>query len=332
MDTSDESVIRLFSDIQGGSRRSLARGLSLIESTASTDRVKAFELLELCGSLSVVSRRIGLTGSPGVGKSTLVERFGLALVEQGHRVAVLAVDPSSKRTGGSILGDKVRMPQLSLHERAFVRPSPSRLALGGATITTRDAIVVCEAAGYDTILVETVGVGQSETDVAEMVDLFMLLLLPTAGDEVQGIKRGIMEVAHALVVTKADIDPQATRVAVATFTNTLRMMWSPAVDWQPSVVALSSTTGNGMPELVALVERFFDEGRMTSINATRHTQRSAWFNASIYHEVVNILGLNARLSSLIEDTRLLVMQGTVLPSVAVHQLFSSLTILVSESS
>lgn len=327
---SEHRVTSLFGELRGGSRRALARCLSLIESTASDDRLKAYELLALCGPLSGASRRIGLTGAPGVGKSTLVEALGLGMLEHGRRVAVLAVDPSSKRTGGSILGDKVRMPQLSLADRAYVRPSPSKLALGGATITTRDAIIVCEAAGYDTILVETVGVGQSETEVADMVDLFLLLLLPTAGDEVQGIKRGIMEVAHALVITKSDIDHQASSRAEAMFTSTLRMMTPPNEDWIPPVMSMSSEDGNGIVELIRLCDSFFRAERKQTIQTVRGQQRSTWFTSALQYELGQIFERDRGYSTLIEAMRAQVLSGTVPPSVALHRLFSTLSIAISE--
>lgn len=326
----EENIESLFTEIRSGSRRALARALSLIESITESDRANAFELLELCSEIPTSTRRIGLTGSPGVGKSTLVESLGLSLVDQGNRVAVLAVDPSSKRSGGSILGDKVRMPNLSLHNHAFVRPSPSRLALGGAAATTRDAISLCEAAGYDTILVETVGVGQSETEVAEMVDLFLLLVLPTAGDDVQGIKRGIMEVAHALLVTKSDIDQQATRVAVATFTSALRLMIPPSEDWSPPVVSVSAVQGDGLNNVVDLIERFFADERHTLIEETRRAQRTAWFSGALQQELVSVLLHDPRINELMKELIGQIEVGVIPPSVAVHRLVSHITINISE--
>ncbi|MBL0320991.1 MAG: methylmalonyl Co-A mutase-associated GTPase MeaB [Ignavibacteria bacterium] len=326
----EENIASLFTEIRSGSRRALARALSLIESSSESDRESAFELLALCGEVSSATRRIGLTGSPGVGKSTLVESLGLLLVEQGSRVAVLAVDPSSKRTGGSILGDKVRMPNLSLHDHAFVRPSPSRLALGGAATTTRDAIILCEAAGYDTILVETVGVGQSETEVADMVDLFLLLVLPTAGDDVQGIKRGIMEVAHALLVTKSDLDQQASRVAVATYTSALRLMIPPLEDWSPPVLPVSAAQGDGLKSVLGLIDRFFANERRESIERNRRTQRTTWFSGSLQHEFLAVLLRDAHIKELVKDLKGQVDVGSIPPSVAVHRLVSHITINISE--
>ncbi|HLP27477.1 MAG TPA: methylmalonyl Co-A mutase-associated GTPase MeaB [Candidatus Didemnitutus sp.] len=326
----EENIEDLFSGIRSGSRRALARALSLIESTTESDRERAFALLELCSTITTISRRIGLTGSPGVGKSTLVETLGLSLVNQGSRVAVLAVDPSSKRTGGSILGDKVRMPNLSLHTNAFVRPSPSRLALGGAATSTRDAIILCEAGGYNTILVETVGVGQSETDVADMVDLFLLLVLPTAGDDVQGIKRGIMEMAHALVVTKSDIDQQATNIAVATYTSALRMMIPPVDDWSPPVVSVSAVQGDGLRSVLDVIERFFADNRRPAIDRNRTSQRTSWFSGALQHQLLEGLLRNPQFQEIMKGLSVKVKDGVLPPSVAVHRLISHINITVTE--
>lgn len=326
----EENIEDLFSGIRSGSRRALARALSLIESTTESDRERAFALLELCSTITTISRRIGLTGSPGVGKSTLVETLGLSLVNQGSRVAVLAVDPSSKRTGGSILGDKVRMPNLSLHTNAFVRPSPSRLALGGAATSTRDAIILCEAGGYNTILVETVGVGQSETDVADMVDLFLLLVLPTAGDDVQGIKRGIMEMAHALVVTKADIDQQASNIAVATYTSALRMMIPPVDDWSPPVVSVSAVQGDGLRSVLDVIERFFADNRRPAIDRNRTSQRTSWFSGALQHQLLEGLLRNPQFQEIMKGLSVKVKDGVLPPSVAVHRLISHINITVTE--
>src|SRR5665213_897920 len=197
--------------LRAGDRRVLARAITLVESTNPADREKAEQLLSDVLPKAGRAMRIGISGAPGAGKSTFIEAFGTYLTGKGHKVAVLAVDPSSKRTGGSILGDKTRMEELSRAPHAFIRPSPTGGTLGGVARRTREAVVLCEAAGYDVILVETVGVGQSETAVADMVDLFCLLLLPAAGDELQGIKKGIVELAELILVNKADgaLEPAA---------------------------------------------------------------------------------------------------------------------------
>jgi LAO/AO transport system kinase len=208
-----------------GERRALARAITLVESTRPDHREQAEALIEAILPHAGNSIRLGISGVPGVGKSTFIEAFGLHLIAAGRRVAVLAVDPSSRRTGGSILGDKTRMEALSRHDQAFIRPSPSRGTLGGVTRRTRESILLCEAAGFDVILVETVGVGQSETAVADMVDLFCLLLLPSAGDELQGIKKGIVELAELILVNKADGDTRkAAHQAVADYRAALRLL------------------------------------------------------------------------------------------------------------
>lgn len=327
----EPSIEQLYNDITQGSRRALAKGLSLIESTAPRERALAMQLLDLCSGVAHETKRIGLTGAPGVGKSTFAEQLGMALVSRGERVAVLAVDPSSKKTGGSILGDKVRMPLLSNHDRAFVRPSPSRLALGGTTPTTRDAIIVCEAAGYTSVIVETVGVGQSETDVSDMVDAFLLLVLPTAGDDVQGIKRGIMEMANAIVVSKADIDEQATSMASAMYISALRLLHPPLPPVTVPVLPVSSRTGSGVDDVVSWLDYFFSAAHREIIRDQRRRQRRSWFDAILQQEVVGLLlqhpAIMKRLHALHAD----IDHGTRIPTVAVHQLLSTLSLSFSES-
>jgi LAO/AO transport system kinase len=230
-----------------GERRALARAITLVESTRADHREQAEALIEAVLPYAGNSIRLGISGVPGVGKSTFIEAFGLHLIAAGRRVAVLAVDPSSRRTGGSILGDKTRMETLSRHDQAFIRPSPSSGTLGGVTRRTRESILLCEAAGFDVILVETVGVGQSETAVADMVDLFCLLLLPSAGDELQGIKKGIVELAELILVNKADGDTKkAAYQAVAEYRAALRLLRPISPLWQPEVMPVSAVTGDGL--------------------------------------------------------------------------------------
>ena len=209
--------------VLSGDRRALAKAITLIESTRADHRALADALLDAALPSSGKSLRLGISGVPGVGKSTFIEAFGLFLIEQGHRVAVLAVDPSSSVSGGSILGDKTRMERLSVNDAAFIRPSPTSGALGGVAEHTREALLLCEAAGFDVVIVETVGVGQSETAVAGMTDLFVLLQLPNAGDDLQAIKRGVMELADLVVINKADLDDAAATRAQAQITSTLRI-------------------------------------------------------------------------------------------------------------
>ncbi|MCG2635229.1 MAG: methylmalonyl Co-A mutase-associated GTPase MeaB [Gammaproteobacteria bacterium] len=241
-------------ELLSGDRRALAKAITLIESARADDQIAARTLLDQILPHSGQAIRVGISGVPGVGKSTFIEALGLSLTEQGHKLAVLAVDPSSRRTGGSIMGDKTRMELLSRDERAFIRPSPASGALGGVASRTRETMLLCEAAGYDVIIVETVGVGQSEVTVAGMVDFFLLLQLPNAGDELQAIKRGIMELADAIVINKADIDPQATELAKAQFTNALHLMKPASPDWIVPVLPVSALNNQGVEAVWSAIE------------------------------------------------------------------------------
>jgi LAO/AO transport system kinase len=240
--------------VRGGDRRAVAKTITVLESTRAEDALLAQEVLEALVPATGRAVRLGVTGPPGVGKSTLIEALGLRLVERGHRVAVLAVDPSSPVSGGSILGDKTRMERLAQSDRAFIRPSPSGGSLGGVAHRTREAMLVCEAAGYDVAIVETVGVGQSEIGVHAMVDFFAVLLQPGAGDSLQGMKRGVLELADSLVVTKADGDQlglaERTRGEHA---QALELLRHSSATWTPRVLAVSATTGQGIDALWELV-------------------------------------------------------------------------------
>lgn len=309
--------------IQLQDRRALARGLSIVESSTDSDRTLAQALLASLPPTTVTTRRIGITGSPGVGKSTFIETFGLEQIAAGHRIAVLAVDPTSKRSGGSILGDKVRMQHLSVHDSAFVRPSPSRLALGGATATTRESILLCEAAGYNTIIVETVGVGQSEIDVADMVDMFLLLVLPTAGDDVQAIKRGVMEVADAVIVTKADIDADAASRAVAQYRSALQLMMPSQEQWRTAVCGVSSLADEGTHVVGEIVDVFFHDERASVRAHRRNAQRITWFNNSLRDRLVELVIADPTVRLRIDAARAHVESGRLIPSVATDAIFSS---------
>jgi LAO/AO transport system kinase len=246
-------------------RRAVAKAVTLLESTLPDHRARADEMLTALLPRSGRSFRLAVSGVPGVGKSTFIETLGLQLIEYGHRVAVLAVDPSSSVSGGSILGDKTRMARLSADDRAFIRPSPSSGTLGGVAEKTRESMLVLEAAGYDAVIVETVGVGQSETAVAGMTDMFALLQLPNAGDDLQALKKGITELADIIVVNKADIDEGAATRARAQITSSLRLLGlrgqpedtpEDATVWHPVVLQVSALTGEGMTEFRAEVSRF----------------------------------------------------------------------------
>ncbi|CUH40114.1 putative GTPase/MT1543 [Jannaschia seosinensis] len=267
-----------------GDRRALARAITLVESTRPEHRDRAAALLDALPT-GREALRIGLSGTPGVGKSTFIEAFGTMLTEAGCRVAVLAVDPSSARTGGSILGDKTRMERLSRDPGAFIRPSPAARHLGGVARRTREAVTLCEAAGFDVVLIETVGVGQSETMVAQLADLFVLLLAPAGGDELQGVKRGIMEIADLILVNKADGDLAATATrTVADYAGALRLMRRRPADPEgfPKAMAVSAVTGAGLAsawdEMQALAEWRRREGHW---DATRAAQAAHWFDAEV---------------------------------------------------
>ena len=252
----DPDIDSLVNGIQARDRRSLARAITLIESRRADRAELGQEVLAGVLGLTGGSIRVGVSGAPGVGKSTLVDALGSLLIDRGYHVAVLAVDPSSTVSGGSILGDKSRMPRLAADERAFIRPSPTAQNLGGVARRTREAMLLCEAAGYDIIFTETVGVGQSEVEVAEMVDFFLVMLLPGAGDELQGIKKGIIELADAIVINKADGDLESqARHTRNEYAAALRYVGVSDSPWSTEVMAISARQGEGLEELWSLVER-----------------------------------------------------------------------------
>ena len=246
----------LVDGVLSGQRRALAKAITLIESTRHDHQQRAQRVLNALLPSTGKAIRIGISGVPGAGKSTFIEALGVWLIEQGKKLAVLAVDPSSSVSGGSILGDKTRMEQLCQREEAFIRPSPSAGSLGGVAEKTREAMLLCEAAGFDVIIVETVGVGQSETTVAGMVDMFCLLQLPNAGDDLQAIKKGIVEIADMVIINKADIDPRATAVVRAQWRNALHMLRPASPNWVPPVITLSALHKEGITEFWAQVEKY----------------------------------------------------------------------------
>jgi LAO/AO transport system kinase len=272
-------VLELVDGISRGDRRALAKAITLIESTRADHRREADALLDALLPHTGASLRLGISGVPGVGKSTFIEALGLYLIERGHRVAVLAVDPSSTLSGGSILGDKTRMERLSVNDAAFIRPSPTSGALGGVAEHTREALLLCEAAGFDTVIVETVGVGQSETTVAGMTDLFVLLQLPNAGDDLQAIKRGVMELADLVAINKADLDDAAATRAMAQITSALRLFSVHGRGEHPGapVVKLSALKGDGIDAFWQAVCAEADARRASgAFDARRCAQREAW--------------------------------------------------------
>ena len=259
--------------LKTGDRAALARAITLVESRKSEHQETAQALLENILPETGKAVRLGITGVPGVGKSTVIDQLGINLIDQGHRVAVLAVDPSSTRTGGSILGDKTRMARLSVSENAFIRPSPSAGTLGGVAAKTREAMLLCEAAGYDVIIVETVGTGQSETAVSDMVDFFAVLMLPGGGDELQGIKKGVIEIADLIAVNKADGDNvKRAESAAAEYSAALHILTPVSPDWTPAVVTISGLNNRGLD---LLWDRVIEHRTITSGTNALETKRRA---------------------------------------------------------
>ena len=246
----------LVDGVLAGQRRALAKSITLIESTRPDHQQRAQQVLNALLPSTGKAIRIGISGVPGAGKSTFIEALGVWLIEQGKKLAVLAVDPSSSVSGGSILGDKTRMELLSQREEAFIRPTPSSGSLGGVAEKSREAMLLCEASGYDVIIIETVGVGQSETTVAGMVDMFCLLQLPNAGDDLQAIKKGIVEIADLVVINKADIDPRATAVVRAQWKNALHMLRPASPNWSPPVLTASALHKEGIKDFWDAIEQY----------------------------------------------------------------------------
>ncbi len=310
----------LAEDLLGGERRALGKAITLVESTRPEHRVEATELLQAVLPHTGSAIRLGISGAPGVGKSTFIDAFGQQVVDDGHRLAVLAVDPSSGRTGGSILGDKTRMEELARRPEAFIRPSPAGRTLGGVARRTREAMLLCEAAGFDTVFVETVGVGQSETAVADMVDLFCLLAAPGGGDDLQGIKRGVMELAELVVVTKADGDlrPAANRAA-ADLRHALHLMRPVHRAWTPEVVLTSAFEGTGLTDAWTAVERhraaLTESGELAELRAE---QRRRWLWTELREGLVE--HFVDRAGDAVHQAELDVVAGRLLPTVAAARL------------
>ncbi|HEX3953273.1 MAG TPA: methylmalonyl Co-A mutase-associated GTPase MeaB [Stellaceae bacterium] len=277
------AVNQLAGDLQGGDRRALARAVTLVESTRPDHRRAAEQLIELLLPATGRASRIGISGPPGAGKSTFIERFGLDGIARGHRIAVLAVDPGSKRGGGAILGDKTRMAELGRAPEAFIRPSSAGSETGGVARRTRESILVCEAAGFDTVLVETVGAGQAETTVAEMVDMFLLVLPPAAGDELQGIKRGIIELADLILINKADGNLlDHARRAAAEYANAVHLLRPALAEWQVAVRAVSALTGDGIDAVWDDITKF---RAALEITGNWQSRRAEQARAALFAEI-----------------------------------------------
>ena len=308
-----------------GDRRSLAQAITLAESTRTDHRAEAEALLAELLPKSGRSVRVGISGAPGVGKSSFIESFGLHLAEQGHRVAVLAVDPSSRISGGSILGDKTRMEDLSRHPSAFIRPSPAGNSLGGVARRTRECVLICEAAGFDVVIVETVGVGQSETAVAEMCDLFMLLLAPAAGDELQGIKKGIVELADLIVVNKADGDlVEAANHAAADYRSAVRMIRPASPNWQVPVLTCSALTGNGIAKVWRKIEDYSEKMNTSGqFAARRANQAKAWMWSEIEESLIAALRIHPEVAKRVDALEGEVAEGERSPGAAAREMLSA---------
>ncbi|ABD70516.1 LAO/AO transport system ATPase [Rhodoferax ferrireducens T118] len=314
-------------------RRAIAKSITLLESTRADHRVQADELLTALLPHTGKSFRLGISGVPGVGKSTFIEVLGLYLIGQGHRVAVLTIDPSSTVSGGSILGDKTRMEKLSVHEHAYIRPSPSSGTLGGVAEKTREAMLVCEAASYDVVIVETVGVGQSETAVANMTDMFVLMQLPNAGDDLQAIKKGVMELADLVVINKADIDPHAATRAQAQITSSLRLLGlhgnpehahhNEAI-WHPKVIQISALKGQGVETFWASVQHFKALQTQSGNFAARRQQQSlAWMWERIDAGLKQAFRQHPQVQALLPQLTQAVLEGRMAASTAARNLLSA---------
>ncbi len=308
----------LATQLLAGDRRALARAITLVESEREDHQEEAEALLGSVLSATGKAVRLGVSGAPGVGKSTFIEVFGLHVIEQGHKVAVLAVDPTSRRSGGSILGDKTRMEGLARNDRAFIRPSPAGRTLGGVARRTREAMLLCEAAGYDLVIAETVGVGQSETAVAAMVDMFVLLIAPGGGDELQGIKRGIVELADLVLVTKSDGDLAAAAGRIASeYAGALSLLRPATPFWQPAVQQCSALTGDGVGAVWATVERhqkaLLDAG---ALEDRRARQAREWMWNEVTENVLARLRGDAALAAKLPELERKVGRGELLPGAA----------------
>jgi len=322
----------LFKGIRQGDFVALSQGITLCESMRAADRLAANELIKFCLPYSGNAIRIGITGVPGVGKSTFIESFGMYLIEEEQKsVAVLAVDPSSERNKGSILGDKTRMERLSKNKSAFIRPSPTSGSLGGVANQSRESIILCEAAGFEIIIVETVGVGQSETEVRHMTDFFLLLMLAGAGDELQGIKRGIMEMADGIMINKAEGENrQAAKMAAREYRNALHLFPKAESEWATKVKLCSALHGENMDGAWSIINEYV---KLTSENGFFEKQRSrqlrSWFRKSIDELIKNSLFTSPKLKSKIQELEKAVSQKQISPYEAAKEVMEMIIKTIS---
>lgn len=310
--------------VSEGNRAALARAITLVESARADHRVEAEALLQALLPKTGGAVRLGITGVPGVGKSTLIDQFGVNLIAAGHKVAVLAVDPTSTRTGGSILGDKTRMGRLAADERAFIRPSPSGKTLGGVARRTREAMLVCEAAGFDVVIVETVGIGQSETTVAGMVDFFLVLALPGAGDELQGIKKGVIEIADMIAVNKADGGTEKSAMqAAADLRAALHILTPQSGAWRPPVQTVSAMNDFGLDLLWGEILRHRDIMKKTGLfEPKRQHQLVDWFKSLVEERVLERFFSDPPVKDALPDLEAAVREGRMVPGLAAEQILN----------
>ncbi|MDD7909200.1 methylmalonyl Co-A mutase-associated GTPase MeaB [Pseudovibrio exalbescens] len=320
--TPRDNVEQLAEKLIGGQRAALARAITLVESKNPAHRRQAETLLSKVMDRTGGAFRLGITGVPGVGKSTTIDSFASNLTAAGHKVAVLAVDPTSTRTGGSILGDKTRMARLAVDQNAYIRPSPSAGTLGGVAAKTRESMLLCEAAGFDVILVETVGIGQSETTVAQMVDFFLVLMLPGAGDELQGIKKGVLEIADMIAVNKADGDGAVrARAAASEYRAALNILAPRSKTWSPPVMTISGLANERLDEMWAQILTYRD--RMTAtgeFQQKRATQQVAWMWSLLQERLMEALRTNGDVKALLPDVETAVRDGRMPATLAARQL------------
>jgi LAO/AO transport system kinase len=312
----------LADDIRAGSRAALARAITLVESRRADHQTQARDLLQQLLPATGNAYRVGITGSPGVGKSTTIDALGMYLIREGHKVAVLAVDPSSARTGGSILGDKTRMADLSQDSHAFIRPSPSAGTLGGVAAKTREAMLLCEAAGFDVVLVETVGIGQSETAVCDMTDFFLALMLPGGGDELQGIKKGLIELADMIAINKADGDNlKRARITAADYRGALHLLAPRSEHWHPPVETYSALTGDGLAMIWEKIQ-----AHRTAMTASgdfterRRSQQVKWMWTMLEQRMLARLRADAAIRARVRAVEAKVADGQLTPAVAAEEI------------
>ena len=319
---SPKSISDYADAVRDGDRAMLARAITLVESTRAEHQAQAQQLLQLLLPATGGAMRVGMTGVPGVGKSTTIDQLGMNLVEAGHKVAVLAVDPTSRRTGGSILGDKTRMNRLAQTPNAFIRPSPTSGTLGGVTRKTRETMVLCEAAGFDVIIVETVGVGQSEVAVADMVDFFLVLLLAGGGDDLQGIKKGIIEIADMIAINKADGD-NVTRAgrAASEYQAALAIFTPKDAAWFPPVLTISGAENLGLDEMWAKILEHRERMSATGeFQARRKRQAVEWMRDMLHDRLMAAIRANPKVAARMPQIEAEVRDGKLLPTLAVDEL------------